>query len=207
MCRLLETIRYENGEFQHLRYHQERMEESRKTLCPDAEEINLEAVLSKEMKSEETSKKSVPATGLFKCRVVYDEQIRKVEWVPYNFPKISSLKKVFSDEIEYPYKYENRSAIHELVKEKGDADDILIVKKGYITDTSFCNVLFYNGKNWITPTFPLLNGTQRRFLLENERIIPARITPDDLHNFTKVRLINAMIRFEDALDIDIQNIF
>jgi 4-amino-4-deoxychorismate lyase len=114
---------------------------------------------------------------------------------------------VFPSELEYSYKYEDRKAINKLFKEKGPADDILIVKKGLITDTSFCNILFYNGKNWITPSFPLLKGTQRRYLLEQERIIPAEISTSDLQNFSKARLINAMIRFEDSLDIDIQDIF
>jgi 4-amino-4-deoxychorismate lyase len=203
MCLLLETIRFENGAFQNLRYHQERMDASRKALFPDSETIDLEAALRKEM----ASGKNVIQTGLLKCRVVYGSQIRNVEWIPYNFPKIKSLKIVFPDEIEYAHKYEDRTALNKLFKERGNADDILIVKHGLITDTSFCNILFYNGKNWITPSFPLLRGTQRRNLLEQERIIPVEISPADLRHFSKARLINAMIRFEDALDIDIQNIF
>jgi len=202
MCLLLETIRFENGAFQNLRYHQERMEASRKALFPDSETIDLEAALRKEM----AAGKNVPQTGLFKCRVVYDSQIRNLKWIPYSFPKIISLKMVFSNEIKYSYKYENRKAINELLKEKGNTDDILIVKHGLITDTSFCNILFYNGKNWITPSFPLLRGTQRNHLLETEQIQTAEIKPTDLVNFQKARLINAMIRFEDALDIDIRNI-
>ena len=203
MCLLLETIRFENGAFQNLRYHQERMEASRKALFPNSKTNDLEATLRKEMKA----RTDISRTGLFKCRVVYDTQIRVIEWIPYNFPKIHSLKMVFSDKIEYSYKYEDRKALNQLFKEKGHADDILIVKNGLITDTSFCNILFYNGKNWITPSFPLLKGTQRRNLLEREYIIPAEITPFDLKNFSKARLINAMIRFEDTLDIDIQDIF
>lgn len=203
MCLLLETIRYENGTFQNLRYHQERMEASRKALFSGSETIDLKEALKKEM----VSVKNAIQTGLFKCRVVYDSQIRAVKWIPYNFPKIKSLKIVFSDEIEYAHKYEDRKALNELFKQKGNADDILIVKNGLITDTSFCNILFYTGENWITPSFPLLSGTQRRHLLEQERIIPAEISPADLRHFSKARLINAMIRFEDALDIEIQNIF
>ncbi len=203
MCLLLETIRFENGAFQNLQYHQERLEASRKALFPKSKTIDLETALRKEM----AAKTDIQRAGLFKCRVVYGSQIKVVEWIPYNLPKIKSLKMVFPSELEYSYKYEDRKAINELFKEKGPADDILIVKKGLITDTSFCNILFYNGKNWITPSFPLLKGTQRRYLLEQERIIPAEISTSDLQNFSKARLINAMIRFEDSLDIDIQDIF
>ena len=66
--------------------------------------------------------------------------------------------------------------------------------------------LFFNGKHWITPEKPLLQGTQRAFLLEKEIIKTANIRVEDLVNFENARLINAMIRFEDEVDIDIKNI-
>lgn len=209
MCLLLETIRYENGMFQNLHYHQERMDASRKALFGRVENLDLEEILTKEIalrKSGLSAESPVHSTGLFKCRVVYDTQIRHMKWIPYQLPKIHSLKIVYSDEIEYAHKFERRDVINELFQKRDEADDILIVKNAYITDTSFCNILFHNGKDWITPSFPLLKGTQRRFLLEKERIITAEIKPADLKNFSKARLINAMIRFEDALDIHIQNI-
>ena len=43
-------------------------------------------------------------------------------------------------------------------------------------------------------------------LLEKEMIKTADIRFYDLHHFKKVRLVNAMIRFEDELDIKIENI-
>ena len=68
------------------------------------------------------------------------------------------------------------------------------------------NILFFNGKKWLTPEKPLLKGIQRQFLLNNEIIETANISPNDLHNFTKARLVNAMIGFEDMLDISIAEI-
>jgi len=64
----------------------------------------------------------------------------------------------------------------------------------------------FNGKEWLTPEQPLLKGTQRAALLEKEQIETAVIGVDDLHYFTKVRLINAMIRFEDRLDIAMEKL-
>lgn len=83
---------------------------------------------------------------------------------------------------------------------------MLIVKNGLVTDTSFCNVLFFNGKHWLTPEQPLLRGTRRAALLDQEQIRTAVIGVEDLHYFTKVRLINAMIRFEDCLDIPMDKV-
>lgn len=203
MCLLLETIRYENGRFRNLRLHQQRMEASQKVRFGVSGKVDLESFLMQKLSEED----SVPDKGLYKCRVVYDTEIRKTEWVPYQLPKIQSLKIVKTDDVEYSLKYADREALNRLFEKRGNADDILIVKNGFITDTSFCNILFYNGRNWITPAFPLLKGTQRSYLLEKEQILTAEITPSDLVNFSKARLINAMIRFEDTLDINIRNIF
>ena len=90
--------------------------------------------------------------------------------------------------------------------QKGDADDIIIVKNGLITDSSFANLLFFNGLQWLTPAQPLLKGTQRAKLLEQEQVITAEIRTADLSNFIKVRLVNAMLRFEDEVDILIDSI-
>ena len=74
------------------------------------------------------------------------------------------------------------------MKKEVICDDILIVKQGFITDTSYSNVLFYNGKEWLTPTHPLLKGTQRASLLDQEIIRVAEIRLEDLHHFKKVTL-------------------
>jgi 4-amino-4-deoxychorismate lyase len=89
---------------------------------------------------------------------------------------------------------------------KGLADDVLIVKNGWITDTSFANILFFDGKRWLTPEKPLLKGTQRENLLRQGLIFQANISPASLPDFSKARLINAMIRFEDEIDVKIGRI-
>jgi len=144
--------------------------------------------------------------GLFKCRIIYTTQIEKTGFLPYQLPKIRTLKMVVNDKIDYSHKYTDRKAIEKLLEQKGDCDDILIIKNGLITDTSFCNILFFNGKEWLTPVLPLLKGTQRAWLFDAEMIRTADIRVEDLRYFRKARLINAMIRFEDQLDIPVENI-
>ena len=111
------------------------------------------------------------------------------------------------DEINYSHKYFDRSRLEKLFFQKGNCDDILILKNGFITDTFFANILLYNGNEWLTPSNPLLKGTQRQFLLETEKVITADIRPSDLKNFKKARLVNAMMRFEDEVDVSLSNIF
>lgn len=47
---------------------------------------------------------------------------------------------------------------------------------------------------------------QRAKLLHEEKIKTADIRVEDLKYFDKARLINAMIRFEDQLDVPVENI-
>lgn len=197
--KLFETIRLEDREFENLSYHQKRMDEARKELFSFNIRIDLTEVLHKHLKN-------IPTAGLFKCRIIYSQQIEKLEFIPYTIPVITSLKIVVDDQIDYSHKFLDRVQLEENYKRKSTCDDILIIKNGLITDTSYANIVFYNGKNWITPEKPLLSGTQRALLLHKEMIKTADIRLNDLMHFEKARLINAMIRFEDEKDIDIKNI-
>ncbi|MFK5857492.1 MAG: aminotransferase class IV [Bacteroidota bacterium] len=197
---LLETIRFSSGSFSNLPYHQKRMNNSRKLLFNCGDEINLQVVLANQIGKLQT-------TELTKCRVVYDTEIRSIEFVNYSIPNINLLKMIVCDDILYNHKYANRDKINILLAQKEKADDIIIIKNGLITDSSFANLLFFNGSHWLTPAQPLLNGTQRSKLLEQEQIVTADIRPADLTNFTKVRLINAMLKFEDEVDVIIDNVY
>ena len=196
---LLETIRFNSGKFANIEFHQKRFNDSRKQLFNCKDEINLISILNSYVKSQSDYQ-------LLKCRVVYGTEVESVEFIPYSMPNITSLKLVNCDKIQYSHKYLNRNHINKLMLQMGNANDIIIVKNGLITDSSFANLLFYNGEKWLTPTFPLLKGTQRAKLLEKDQIFTADIRPVDMANFSKVRLINAMLRFEDEVDIQIENI-
>ena len=84
--------------------------------------------------------------------------------------------------------------------------EILILKNGLITDVSFANIAFYDGKGWYTPDSPLLKGTKRAYYIEKGLLIEKRISPADLPKYQKARLINAMLDLEDSHDILIGNI-
>lgn len=196
MFRLLESIRTEKGELQNLTYHQARMNASVKEMLGAENSIRLDKI-------------SVPThcqRGIYKCRIIYQEKIENIEFLPYQRPDIKSLKIMNDNEIEYAHKFADRSIFRQLLDKNESCDDILIVKNGLITDTSYANIVFFNGKNWLTPSLPLLKGTQREKLLSEEKIIAAEIRPADIPQFEKARLINAMIRFEDKVDVEINRI-
>lgn len=200
--KLIETIRFENGLFDNLAYHQQRLNRSRKVIFGCGDEIDLNEYFYMENFQIANPKEH----SVIKCRLIYSTTIEKTEFLPYQRPKMRTLKIVADDEIDYLHKFLDRKPIEKLVAKKGGCDDILIVKNGLITDTSFANILFFNGKEWITPALPLLKGTQRARLLDEEKIRPADIRPEDLRYFRKARLINAMMRFGDKVDIPVENI-
>ena len=202
MSLFLETIRFENGRFDNLPFHQQRLENTLAEVFNETNNIpSLENYLSDTLK-----KLKYDENRLYKCRVVYDREIKSVEFIPYQLPEITSLKLIAAGEIDYHLKYLERGVLNNLYAQRGQTGDVLIIKNGLITDTSFANILFFNGRQWVTPAVPLLKGTRRQQLLADEKIITAGIRPGDLHYFTKARLINAMIRFEDEADVDIDRI-
>ena len=87
--------------------------------------------------------------------------------------------------------------LNELLAQKGDCDEILIIKNGYVTDCSIGNLIFRQGTQWFTPDTPLLEGTQRAKLLTQGRIKVRSILATDLHLFEEVRLINALNGLEE----------
>lgn len=184
MCPFIETIRIEEGKASNLALHTARMNKTRREVFGACRPLDLATCLSPVSYRERT-----------KCRVEYAEDILKIEYTPYQLRPISSLQWMEDDTIDYQYKSTDRQAIQRLFAARGEADDLLIVRHGRITDTSICNVALWNGTNWITPQYPLLAGTQRAFLLAAGRIRTGNITRFDLADYSRIRLFNALIGF------------
>jgi 4-amino-4-deoxychorismate lyase len=111
---------------------------------------------------------------------------------------LKKFQVVINEEIEYPFKFSDRSALESLLVEKSIADEIILVQHGLITDTSFSNLIFYDGRNWITPSTPLLNGTCRERLIRERKIVERKISLKELDSFLGFKIINAMIYPEDT---------
>ena len=104
--------------------------------------------------------------------------------------------------LDYSFKYADRTEWNALLEQKTGCDDILIVKNGYITDTSFSNVVFENETGLFTPSTYLLAGTKRQSLLQKGIIKEAEISIENIGLYSKLYLINTMIDIEDNLCID-----
>jgi len=181
---LLETLKIQNGKICNLELHNERMYRSRKELLytDKYDDISFLPELRK-----------IPVSDIvIKVRIVYAEEIIRVEWELYKRRVIRSLKPVEDNEIEYKYKFEDRACLNKLFDRRGRCDDIIIVKNGFITDSSYSNLAFYDGRRWLTPASPLLPGTKRRQLLGEGKLREEEIMVSDLKHFRLCCLINAL---------------
>lgn len=144
--------------------------------------------------------------GLVKFRIVYTSVIEHMEAAAYTFKPIASIALVKATNLLYDYKYEDRSGFFDLLKQKGDADEILIEQDGQITDTSYSNVVLQDTTGFYTPTSYLLNGTKRRSLLESGIVQERAIRVDDLDRYSNIYLINAMMDLEDKVGVPTEKI-
>ena len=188
---LLETIKIEAGEVFNLSYHQARCDESRKALFNSKNRLDLSTLIQ------------APSEGHYRCRILYDEKIHSIQYIPYSPKEIHNIK-IIPSNITYNYKYANREELNTLLQNQKDIDEIIIEKEGYLTDTTIANIAFYDGKQWFTPEEPLLKGTMREKLLDEGFLHTRKIKKEDLKNYTQVALMNAMIGFKIINNINIQ---
>jgi 4-amino-4-deoxychorismate lyase len=197
MLQLIETICFIDGQFHRIPFHELRMNRSRSHFFGEVQPISLLQMLGIPESFE---------TGTIKCRVTYSKEVESIEYETYHPRLIRSLRLVYGDAIDYSYKYKKRDSLEELLKTKGEADEILIIRNGLVTDTSFTNVAFLKEGIWYTPATPLLPGTRREYYITQKQLVPADIQPGDLYQYEAARLINAMLSLEDAVPISIANI-
>lgn len=192
----LETLCIKNGIVQDIEAHQERMYNTALRFGFHAPELpDLSAHIPTDLAE---SKK-------IKCSVVYHKKILNITFSDYRPKNLNSLKLIESN-VEYSFKYSDRSMLNALLQEKGDCDEILIVKNNCITDTSFSNVVFSKNNEFFTPDTFLLNGTKRQKLLREKKIQETHVTVDNLHHFDKMYLINAMLDIESQPGISVFSI-
>ncbi|WP_201351792.1 aminotransferase class IV family protein [Hydrogenimonas urashimensis] len=181
---LFETICIHNGAIQHLSLHQMRLERSQAALFEEYEPIDLGKVV-----------RPPSGKGVLKCRVLYAQRLAEVTYEPYRPRPVSTLKAIEA-RIDYAHKFSDREAIEDLFARRGEADDILIIREGMVTDTSVANIAFLKDRHWYTPKNPLLKGTTRERLLRSGFLIPREIRLDELSSFEGFALLNAMIGFQ-----------
>ena len=184
MHQFVETIRIEGGKAMNLPLHEARMNATRAHFAPHVAPISLQKWLDDAPLSDER----------IKARVVYDVNgVCETTFQTYKRREIQWLRMVEDNDICYTFKSTDRHELDHLLALRDGCDEVLIVKNGQITDTSFTNVAFFDGHKWLTPAQPLLNGTMCRWLLQCGQLTETQITPASLASFQRIMLFNAMI--------------
>lgn len=196
MCQFIETIRAEKGKYWRTDLHNARMNNTGHSFFREWKEIDLNTILPNASQYQLRTK----------VRVEYGRNgIITISGEPYRVRRIESLILVNDNTIEYGHKSTNRDRLNYLRAHCKENEEIIIVKNGYLTDTSYTNIALWDGYEWHTPSRPLLQGTMRKFLLNKGLIIPREIRPCELSRYKKISLFNAMIDFKE-IEIEVRHI-
>lgn len=197
MCRFVETIRLQNHELCNIALHQLRYENTARRFFDSG--YALEDIAKVVSQFSERS-------GVNKIRIVYDESgVVFTSCEPYTMKNIKTLRLVECNDIDYTYKYADRSELDKAMTMRGNCDNVVIVRNGLLTDTSYTNIALYDGKHWLTPAHPLLRGTALMRLLDEEKLVSADIKADDVRKFSRLAMFNAMIDFGEMV-LPVENV-
>jgi 4-amino-4-deoxychorismate lyase len=181
MFSFLETICIENGVIKNLPYHQKRVNDTFESFYPTLFSFNL---------SEGLSKQNIPSTGVFRCRIIYEEKIKRIDFIPYQEKKIATLKIINSGEFDYGFKWADRSYFEHVLLENKNVDEVLFELDGKIQDCTMANVALLKSNIWYTPKNPLHWGTTRARLIHENKIQETDILVDELSSYSHICLIN-----------------
>ena len=196
MYQFIESIKIKNGQAFLLNLHQQRVYQTFANFHHKCI-INLHALFSS---------LQPPQKGLYKWRFIYNlNGDFEHQFIPYSFTEIKDFELVENNEIDYYFKYLDRTHL-DTMKKQSLTQEIIIVKKGFITDTTFSNLIFLKNGIWHTPKTFLLNGVQRFNLIHLGIIQETEINLENLKEFSHFQIINAMNGFNSSFIYPINKI-
>lgn len=181
-----ETLRLLNGELCQVEFHLERVQKTQEAFFTGA---------GFEVNALYNAIKDYPE-GLFKVRVDYDSAITGIRVDMYEIQPHRKLGIVDAGDFSYPFKFADRDFFRETLNGCPDCDDVLFLKDGCVTDTTYCNIALFDGREWVTPATFLLPGTKRAALLHSGALRETLVTVHDLPGYQAIAFINAMRDFE-----------
>ena len=187
---LFETLAIEQGKIRNIERHQQRYERSLQAFYGKQSAVVFPRIFR--LAEHIRVPLELATESLIRCRIDYNAKQIQCRYFPYQRKHYRTFKPVACDHIDYGLKYADRTLLNELLAQKGNCDEIMIIKNGYVTDCTIGNLIFRQGTQWFTPDTPLLEGTQRAALLAQDRIKVRSILATDLSLFEEIRLINAL---------------
>lgn len=186
MSQCFESIKVENGKLFNIEEHNLRLNKTIKDIFNKNSNIDLKNHI-----------KPPKDNTLYRCKVIYDDSIKDIQFYPYTPRKIKSFKIIHSN-IKYSHKYADRVSIDKLFLQRDSCDDILIVgENGLLKDTSIANIAVKKGDIWFTPKSPLLHGSMKNRLIKENILYEKDLFIQDIKNIDSFVIINTMIGFHE----------
>lgn len=193
MTTFIETIKIEDSDIELFEFHQQRITDTAFAHSFESFVLPKQALIDG---CKITSKR-------VKCRIEYtDKGIISVEYAPYELRKLTTLKLVYDDYIDYCFKRSDRSQLNTLREHCAEFEDIIIIKDGFVTDCSYANLVFAKAGRLYTPKSYLLNGVRRQSLLSANIIEECEISVADISKFDTIMLINGMINIGEVVIVN-----
>ena len=176
MYQFIESIKIENGQAFLLNLHQQRIYQTFANFHRECV-LNLYAIFTS---------LQLPQKGLYKWRIVYNlSGDFEHQFIPYSFTEIKDFELVENNEINYSFKYLDRTHLDTMKKQA-----LIFLKDGI----------------WHTPKTFLLNGVQRLSLIHLGIIQETEINLENLKEFSHFQIINAMNDFNSSFIYPINKI-
>lgn len=193
----LETIRIQDGHARHMADHIDRMHRTALHFGFTAPALpaDLDALVPHTLR-----------TGTVRCRIVYGHTLRELTFTPYRRRRLERLIAVDAGAMDYAFKYADRSPLERPNIPLSEADELLFVRGGYVTDTSYTNLILRRGDELLTPDTFLLDGTCRRRLLRTAQVRTAQVRLSDLSAYDELLLVNAMMPLGEALRLPVTSV-
>lgn len=193
MCHypLFETLAVNNGKFQQLTYHQARVNSSFTHFFKCDTTLNLAEI-------------PIPmeySQGFYRCRIDYNTEGYQIGFYTYTPKKITRFACVNTENLDYQFKYSDRKRLEKL--KNLQSDEVIIINNGFVSDCTIGNLLFLKNGRWYSPMHYLLKGTQLAALLDQKQVELVAISAENLFDYEKIMLINALNPFDERRAIPI----
>ena len=190
---LFETIALYQKRPRHLIYHQRRVNKAFKEYFNSSRSVDLQNRIDTYLRQQ-----NLESAQCYRLKVIYNRDgVIEITHTPYQAKRVENLLLVEVPNASYSYKFTQRELFDALHK-NFEANEFIITKDGYLTDTTIANIALYHKKEkqWHTPKKPLLKGTTRERLLETQKIVAKDIDFRSLNNYSNIAILNAMVEFK-----------
>ena len=140
MSQFFETIKSVGGKLQLLDLHSERLNKTRAEVFGVKNLINL---------FDEINLPCEEKGAISKVKVTYGKYLESIEIEPYSIKSHKKVKFLDIPELDYKYKSTERSALN--IPNNQELDDVIFLKNGFLTDSSYCNLVFFDGQKMGNP--------------------------------------------------------